>query len=29
VMTHGQLQLFGEAADVAPLVEDVYFGVAV
>jgi branched-chain amino acid transport system ATP-binding protein len=29
VMTHGQIQLFGEAADVAPLVEDAYFGVAV
>jgi branched-chain amino acid transport system permease protein len=27
VMTHGQIQLLGEAADVAPLVEDVYFGV--
>ena len=26
VMTHGQIQLLGEAADVAPLVEDVYFG---
>jgi branched-chain amino acid transport system permease protein len=26
VMTHGQIQLLGEAADVAPAVEDVYFG---
>jgi branched-chain amino acid transport system permease protein len=27
VMTHGEIQLLGEAADVAPVVEDVYFGV--
>jgi branched-chain amino acid transport system permease protein len=26
VMTHGQIQLVGEASDVAPAVEDVYFG---
>jgi ABC-type branched-subunit amino acid transport system ATPase component len=26
VMTHGQIQLVGEVADVAPAVEDVYFG---
>jgi branched-chain amino acid transport system ATP-binding protein len=27
VMTHGQIQLLGEAADVAPAVEDAYFGI--
>jgi len=29
VMTHGQIQLLGEAADVAPVVEDAYFGAPV
>jgi branched-chain amino acid transport system ATP-binding protein len=27
VMTHGQIQLAGPAADIAPAVEDAYFGV--
>jgi branched-chain amino acid transport system permease protein len=26
VMTHGEIQMFGEAADIAPAVEDAYFG---
>jgi ABC-type branched-subunit amino acid transport system ATPase component/ABC-type branched-subunit amino acid transport system permease subunit len=29
VMTHGEIQLVGEAADVAPVVEDAYFGAPV
>jgi branched-chain amino acid transport system ATP-binding protein len=28
IMTHGEIQLVGEAADIAPAVEDVYFGVS-
>ena len=27
VMTHGEIGLLGEAADVAPVVEDAYFGI--